>query len=308
MDSFDDFEFKPITKGLGFHQKQEDLKSATKQTRLAEDSLPKRVPQRPKEVDHKNNYEQTTYEDLLASIAKPKPEALKAKPSQGLGAELDKQLEITSTFSRKEEVKTKHTFSPDLDIPMSPEMPNPFSTPVMPDFNEQPKVQKNSQPAKFRTHDSSVKRGAHDSKQGNLKPASFSLSSVVLDTLVVVAIALAFLISLLWVTKVDLIGVMTTAQTDIATQLSLAVLYIAVYQMYVIVSRSFFGRTLGEWTFDHQLGSENQQKSGMYPLQVVWRSLLITLTGIVTLPILSLLFRKDLAAYLTGLQLYKERR
>ena len=75
MDTFDDFEIKPITKGLGFHQKQEDLKSATKHSRLAEDHLPKKVPQRPSSSESKNNYEQTTYEDLLASIAQPKAPA-----------------------------------------------------------------------------------------------------------------------------------------------------------------------------------------------------------------------------------------
>ncbi|MCH2534314.1 MAG: hypothetical protein MK008_07740 [Bdellovibrionales bacterium] len=306
MDTFDDFEIKPITKGLGFHQKQEDLKSATKQSRLAEDHLPKKVPQRPSASESKNNYEQTTYEDLLASIAQPKAVAPKEKPksSMGLGAELDKQLEITSTFPRKDE---KQQASPEVEIPQTPEFPNPFSTPSMPDFKDEPKLNKNKI-AEPNLAESSVKRGAHDSKQGRLKPAAFSLSSVILDTLVVVAIALAFLISLLWVTQVDLIGVMTTAQSDIATQLSLAVLYVAVYQMYVIVSRSFFGRTLGEWTFDHQLGDEKQQKSGMYPLQVVWRSLLITATGIIVLPLLSMIFRKDLASYFTGLQLYKERR
>lgn len=304
MDTFDDFEIKPLTKGLGFHQKQEDLKSITKNSRLAEDHLPKKVPQRPKDTNTKNNYEQTTYEDLLASIAQPKtePKSSPKKSSMGLGAELDKQLEITSTFPRREE---KQNLSPEIEVPQTPEFPNPFSTPEMPSFKDEPKKQSIAEPHKA---ESSVKRGAHDSKQGHLKPAAFSLSSVILDTLVVVAIALAFLISLLWVTKVDLLGVMTTAQSDIATQLSLAVLYIAVYQMYVIVSRSFFGRTLGEWTFDHQLGDEKQQKSGLYPLQVVWRSLLITLTGIVVLPILSMLVRKDLASYLTGLQLYKERR
>ncbi len=305
MDTFDDFEIKPITKGLGFHQKQEDLKSATKHSRLAEDHLPKKVPQRPSSSESKNNYEQTTYEDLLASIAQPKaPAQEKPKTSMGLGAELDKQLEITSTFPRKEEKKQA---APEMEIPQTPEFPNPFSTPSMPDFKDEPKLN-NNKVAEPKLAESSVKRGAHDSKQGRLKPAAFSLSSVILDTLVVVAIALAFLISLLWVTQVDLLGVMTTAQSDIATQLSLAVLYVAVYQMYVIVSRSFFGRTLGEWTFDHQLGDEKQQKSGMYPLQVVWRSLLITATGIVVLPLLSMIFRKDLASYFTGLQLYKERR
>jgi len=83
-------------------------------------------------------------------------------------------------------------------------------------------------------------------------------------------------------------------------------LYIAVLQLYVIVARSFFGKTLGEWTFDYQMGDNEQVKSTVYPLLVLWRSLVIMGTGVITLPILSILFRKDLASYLTGLQFYKK--
>jgi len=118
---------------------------------------------------------------------------------------------------------------------------------------------------------------------------------------------LIFLISLLMITKVDLMKVFTNTQTDMMTQLSLAVLFTALYQMYVIVARSFFGKTLGEWTFDHQLGRKKEQDSALYPIQVLWRSFLTVITGVFILPTLSFISRKDIPSYLSGLQLYKKR-
>jgi hypothetical protein len=38
---------------------------------------------------------------------------------------------------------------------------------------------------------------------------------------------------------------------------------------------------------------------------VAWRSIVVTATGLVVLPALSLFMRRDLIRYLTGLQLYR---
>ena len=113
--------------------------------------------------------------------------------------------------------------------------------------------------------------------------------------------------SLLLVTKVDLAAVLFNTQSEITTQFSLALLFVAVLQMYVVVARSFFGRTLGEWTFDYQMGEDYQHEAAIYPLKVVWRSIVVTATGLVILPLISFLFRKDITASLTGLQLYREK-
>ena len=39
MDPFDEFEFKPLTEGLGFHKKAEQLKSDVKSTRLDQEKI-----------------------------------------------------------------------------------------------------------------------------------------------------------------------------------------------------------------------------------------------------------------------------
>ena len=92
---------------------------------------------------------------------------------------------------------------------------------------------------------------------------------------------------------------------DLTAQISAIMLFVVVLQIYVVTSRSLFGCTLGEWTFDCQMGTDPQQKDGYYPMQVLWRSLLTIGTGVILIPLLSFISRRDLARYLTGLQLYR---
>ena len=152
-----------------------------------------------------------------------------------------------------------------------------------------------------------TRRGAHDGLSGRLEPVAFSFSAVVLDFMVVLAMSLVFLVSLLWATQVDLVSVFANATADLATQVSLVVLYVAVYQMYVIVTQKFLDELLGNGPLTTSSAMINSITSSMYPLLVVWRSLLIVGTGVFLLPVLSILFRRDIASYLTGLQLYRER-
>ena len=134
-------------------------------------------------------------------------------------------------------------------------------------------------------------------------PANFAAATI--DAMVVAGIATVFLVCILTITKVNLIGLLTNARTDDATRLHLVLLTLAVMQMYMLVARAFFGSTLGEWAFEMQLGTDAQQRKAYYPLQVIWRTLITTATGLVVLPLLSFGFRRDIAKYLTGVQLFR---
>ena len=133
-----------------------------------------------------------------------------------------------------------------------------------------------------------------------------SLPSALLDFIIVLALALVFLTSLLTVTKVDLNVVLKNLSADVMTQVSLGVMFVTIMQMYVVIARSFFGRTLGEWTFDLQIGSDAEQKAQSYPLRVAARSLLVTATGLFALPLISLILRRDLPGSLCGARLYRQ--
>jgi hypothetical protein len=138
-----------------------------------------------------------------------------------------------------------------------------------------------------------------------LVKSTVNLAAGVLDTMVVAGVSTILLVAILAITRINLVGLLSNAATDISTQLNLALLAVAVTQMYFLIARSFFGASLGEWAFDQQLGTDADREKLTYALKVGWRTLLVTLTGFVIFPVLSALFRKDLASSLTGLQLYR---
>lgn len=295
MDSFDDFEMKPITTGLGFHKRK-----------TTDDEIIAEVKREIPKLGKKNMGEEQELQELMSALDRVSNNlagSLKEKQSseKSRAADLNRDIEFVDALPRKAiQLETpplgRHMPSIIEESPKSKKNPG-----TIPDVVRREEI---SMPQKKVTK--GVRRGAADSPAQNLKPAVFSFSSAILDIMVVLAIALLFLISLLLVTGVKLTMVFKGMQNDFMTQVSLAMLYIAILQLYVIISRSFFGKTLGEWTFDYQLGDDKQIQSSVYPLLVLWRSLVIMCTGVIMLPLLSLLVRKDLASYLTGLQLYKK--
>lgn len=281
MDPFEEFQFKPLTEGLGFHKKQEKLKEQVSKSGLVDEHLSAILPSSPKmefKEDQIEPVRKRSYEDLLAALEKPVRTDFKKSP----------ELEITEPLPRTK----PNTNNPTPALETRAEIGS-LST----HFNqvlERPTV--------------GVRRGAADSPRSPaLVPAAVSIASAILDGVVVFAMTLIFLVSLLMVTKVDLLNVVLNTKSDLATQFSLFVLFVAVMQMYVVVARSFFGRTLGEWTFDFQMGTNAQHQKGTYPLQVAWRSLVIVLSGLFLLPLLSWIFGKDLTAKITGIQLFQQK-
>ena len=73
---------------------------------------------------------------------------------------------------------------------------------------------------------------------------------------------------------------------------------------YFMIARGMYGCTLGDWAFDVQLGSETERNHIMYPFQVLFRTFVIMITGIILIPVVSLGFGKDMAYYFSGLKLY----
>lgn len=285
MDQFDEFEIKPLTAGLGFHRKPVSLKDHVAKAGLSREKTV-RVPPPPATTGDvvgtaSNEIKPRSKEQILHEIK----EAL--KPVQ--------KTRLTETLPRgPEDVKAMT----EIEVPM------PSTRTPMDIVNfEIPGTSINDKT--LEKPETGVRRSGHDAKIRELVPVSFSISSTILDSIIVLALSLIFMMSLVFVTGVDLVSVVTSASHELMAQVSLAALYLAVWQMYVVVSRSFFGATLGEWTFDLQLGDKEQIAEGVYPGKVLMRSLAIMLTGFVLLPLLSLIFRRDIASKVSGLQLYR---
>lgn len=277
MDQADEFEMKPLTPGLGFQKRQINLKEHMAKAGTSTNRIRKSLPEKPAD-------------ELLGGTG--------GRSTQEIIAELHEALKSPSQNSKKgSAVQLSEILPRDRrDLPR-PEIP-PTNTPIENISFQIPNE---------RIEDKAgTRRGAHDNPTSPLKPVSVSFASMLLDSAVVLALSLLFLVSLVLVTGVNLTAVVSSSQTEFATQLSMIVLYVAVFEMYVIILRSFFGRTVGEWTFELQMGRDEQIAKANYPALVLWRTLLSLLTGILLLPILSLLFGRDLAATFTGLQLYKK--
>ena len=73
---------------------------------------------------------------------------------------------------------------------------------------------------------------------------------------------------------------------------------------YLVFMRVFNGATLGEWTCSLRLGQPVQRMQSNYILKVSLRTFLIVITGIIVLPILSLILKKDLAGEISGVKMY----
>jgi hypothetical protein len=88
----------------------------------------------------------------------------------------------------------------------------------------------------------------------------------------------------------------------------LLLIFSAFFLSYRILTRVFYGRTLGEWSSRHQMGLIKQQHSMAYPLRVLFREMICLATGVFLFPILSSLFRRDVGYYFSGLQTYIEQK
>lgn len=346
MDPMDEFEFKPLTEGLGFHKKAEKIKQDIKSTNLAREATTRSVPDvpplsvlSPKEVepDLSSRPASQSISDLIASlppsldfIEEEKSEPIKkaaeptfAKPTFGLSDSTDVSGSASSGVSGSVSGRPQ-IFQPLVRDEYKPANSNfgrttssggLFPPPAQAAAASVGAPTLGSSPYREQLEQSFARAFPHAEKtkreqptvepvEEGLKPVSASPIAALLDGMVVAGISMILLVSILAITRINLLGLLTNAQTSASTQIQLALLFLIVLQLYMLISRSLFGASLGEWAFDQQLGSNESQAKSLYPLQVAWRTLLVTATGFILIPLLSMIFRRDLAKPLTGLQLY----
>lgn len=292
IDDLDGFEMKPITTGLGFQKKQGSLKASMKQVDLVNSNMKRDIPTaRPEgllEVPRARSSEQ-----ILGEIK----DALKPFADSKSATTANSGVKMTGTLPRNNQASTSF----DQGIYQEPRTEVPSSkTPT-----SDPLANINFRIPQKEIENKATQRGASDALIREWKPVPFSITAAFLDAVIVMSLSLIFLVGLISATNVDVLSVMLSARTDIPAQLSLVVLYLAMSQMYLIVSRSFAGSSIGEWTFDIQVGQTEQIPRATYPLKVLLRSFFTLITGILVLPLLSVIFRKDLAGFLSGARLYK---
>lgn len=136
-------------------------------------------------------------------------------------------------------------------------------------------------------------------------PANYDYSALVLDAMLLVAGFLTCLIVLLMVTKIDLVESFTETESSLVLGGSLASLFLFLTWIYLVVNRVFLGATPGEWVFDRRLGRTEQMGTFKFVGQVLARSTLVILTGLILIPLASLIMNKDLLGKWLGLELHQ---
>ncbi len=281
----EDFEFRPITEGLGFHKKVKNESSERSEVSRELPSLDTEV-----DADIKARMEsrRATLEKKVAEI----PFDFKSG-SEGL---FSKPLPRTA-----QDVPQVQAAEAAIEVPR-------FHYPKLTKPNAkkdviQKEVDLNTILDQVQIEDEETQ----EQLKTKLELTGPSLLSLFLDFTMVTGLSLLFILALVGVTKIDVVSLVGQIHQDHGIQIGVILLVYAVSQLYLMISRGFFGQTLGEWSLDTQLGSQEDQNKISYPFKLILRSIILTVTGVVLLPLLSLLFGKDLTGKVSGLSLYRQR-
>lgn len=264
-DPFEEFEFRPINEGLGFHRKQ------------------------------KNNF----------SLSNNTTSSSGMTPLSANATTVNDRTSLNLTFNQK----NSNTNIFETPLPRNESARNNTKK----SFNI-PNIEDDSI-AKAQTAVNEILKNLNHKRQTDfiyetekqkvaLKKSKPILLAATLDAMLIIAAFLMSMIAMLTVTKVDLFLNLSHSATSRFVYIATIGLFLTVTFIYMVVSRTFTGCTPGEWAFDQHCGGDTKMSALTYVPRVVLRTLLVMITGFVTLPLLSYLFNKDYAGELSGLSLF----
>ncbi len=137
-------------------------------------------------------------------------------------------------------------------------------------------------------------------KRKGLKLALWTWASAAVDHLMIFGTSCLFLL-------IGTFVLQKSAQIAVTYQMlgsSAAVIYFVISISYFVLFRIFLGATMGEYSCGLRLGQPTERMNKTYSARIIIRTLYITATGIVILPLLSVLFKKDIAGQFSGVSIY----
>jgi hypothetical protein len=144
-------------------------------------------------------------------------------------------------------------------------------------------------------------------RRSGYKLTGWLLASIAADILIIVACTCLFLIGSSLMLKLSSFELNQFVKPLFNQRKILQTgfyLYAYISVIYFILLRVFLGATVGEWSCGIRVGQPFERRQSSYAFKVCFRVFLILITGVLTLPILSLIFKKDLAGLLTKASLY----
>jgi hypothetical protein len=141
-------------------------------------------------------------------------------------------------------------------------------------------------------------------KRSGFKLVLWSWMSTLIDSLILISISCfcMILFSILMKTSARDVFKFISIEPNITKMFFISFLFS--FWAYLVVMRIFMGASLGEWSCQLRVGQPAQRLKRSYTLRVIGRTTLILLTGVVVLPLLSLIFESDIAGEITGVKIY----
>ena len=141
-------------------------------------------------------------------------------------------------------------------------------------------------------------------KRSGLKLALWTWLAAGLDVLVLVSTSCFFILVFSFLMKANSNSMFGLFLKNHNNVIMLGILFITILWTYLIFMRAFMGATIGEWTCGLRLGQPLERFHFSYLLRVMLRTTFILATGICIIPVLSLLFSRDIAGDISGLKIY----
>ena len=293
----EDFDFKPMTKGLGFDKKAEEVKHSIIQSSIEMETVEPTAP-------------------ISMSSASPEIEEVELPNKTPVSRSLQKMLDsLPPSVDFMEDKSRGEDFEPPKPTlkvePTTTLAPNPLAPPP-PAVNQPPSEKKSFDVTLNNSISNAFPKAEFDkpffhqtvTPQQQFKEIPASLASSFIDFLITLGISALFVVSLIVITQIDVMKLLSTREMLNRTMIEISALYFGVAILYYMISRSLWGSTLGDWAFDVQLGTEKQRLHLMYPFQVLFRTIIIVATGVILVPLVSLGFGRDIAEKFSGLKLY----
>lgn len=258
IDPFDEFEFKPLTEGLGFHKKSNSQASADSAT---------------SKVNFKSSHMQ--FNNSPSPLSPPLPRAAAA-------------------------TETKLTSRPTANATPNINVPTIEDDSILKAQSAVNEILKNLNHKK--QQDEILNK---NKKVYSWKDSAPSLAAAGLDFMIIAALFLVGLIAMISITKADLVSNILNPGNDYSVWMATGLLFFISYFSYMVLFRSYMNFTLGEWAFDQRCGTTQEIGSSWYAPKVIFRTIVIAATGFLTLPVISFLFRKDIAGQISGAHIQK---
>lgn len=153
---------------------------------------------------------------------------------------------------------------------------------------------------------SAFHRGPH--RRRGYQLTGWLLASVITDLLIIFACTCLFLMGASLIFKVvnhtEMRQFVNSFLNQSALKQTVIFLFSYISIIYFIFLRVFLGSTIGEWSCGIRIGQPSDRLKANYVLKIVARVFLIICTGVFVLPLLSLIFKKDIAGRMTKASLY----